>query len=251
MAIPPELKARRVLLALAAGGIDPASLRAGVALAADLSAELEALFVEDMDLLTLSALPFACEILPSGSERPMVAEGMASALRAQAACLREQLAQQADLARVKWSFRTLRARRVNALLELAAGQDVVVTAWHRRMSTVDAPGMTRIARPVVLAHEGPQPPESALVVARRLARNLNAELVLLGPPDAQPLAVLQEGNKVHQMARTDASMTGLLAALTALPSELLVMPASELAAHEAFEIGRLLDTVAVPVVLVR
>lgn len=250
MATPPELQTRRVLLTLAAGGADAASLRAGVALAAALSAELDALFLEDADLFTLSALPFAREILPSGTERPVAAEALAGALRAQAAHLREELARQAEPARVKWSFRTLRARRLNTLLELAVGQEVTIAAWARRTRWQAHPGVSRAARPVVLAYAGPQPPPNALAIAAQLTRNLNTELVLLGPEDALPVA-LEGGLRVRRLARADSSMPGLLDALAALPAEALVLPAAELAAYRPAEVGRLLDAVAVPVVLVR
>jgi hypothetical protein len=46
-------------------------------------------------------------------------------------------------------------------------------------------------------------------------------------------------------------MPGLLAALAGLPVEMLVLPAGELSAYAPVEIGRLLDAMAVPVVLAR
>ncbi|MEJ2632668.1 MAG: hypothetical protein P8011_18690 [Acidihalobacter sp.] len=250
MTAPPELKARRVLLALAAGGADSASLRSSVLLAASLSAELDALFLEDADLFTSSTLPFACEILPSGAERPVAAESLSGALRAQAETLRRQLALQADPAQVKWSFRTLRARRISALLELSAGQDVVVAAWQRRMRWQSAPGLKALARPVLLAYQSIEPPAAALEIAVRLACSLGAELVLLGPADGTP-PIVEAGLHVRRLLRTDVSMAGLLASLAGFPAEMLVLPAGELAACEPLEIGHLLDAVAVPVVLVR
>lgn len=250
MTVPPELGTRRVLLALAAGGVDPASLRSSVQLAAGLSAELEALFLEDADLFTSSTLPFAREILPSGAERPVAAERLSGSLRAQAETLRQQLARQAEPARIKWSFRTLRARRISALLELSAGPDVVVAAWQRRMRWQAAPGVRPLARPVVLAYQSSEPPAGALEIAARLARDRGTELVLLGPPDGASLA-LEAGLQVRRLVRTDNSLAALSAVLAALPAEMLVLPAGELAACEPLEIGRLFDAVAVPVVLVR
>jgi hypothetical protein len=251
MTLPPELKARRVLLALAAGGADAASLRTGVLLAASLSVELEALFLEDADLFTLSALPFAREILPSGAERPVVTQALSDSLRAQAETLRQQLALQAEPARVKWSFRTLRARRISALLEMAAGQDVVVTAWQRRMRWPAVPGVRPVAKPVALAYESAEPPAGAMEIAVRLARNLNTELVLLGPAAAETRLTVTDGLHVRRIVRDDATMPGLLAALAGLPVEMLVLPAGELSAYAPVEIGRLLDAMAVPVVLAR
>lgn len=250
MTVPPELKARRVLLALSAGGADAASLRASVGLAASLSVELEALFLEDADLFTSSTLPFACEILPSGAQRPVAAERLGDALRAQAETLRRQLARQAEPAQVKWSFRTLRARRVSTLLELSAGRDVVVAAWQRRMRWSGVAGVRPLAKPVVLAYESAAPPAGAMEIAVRLARNLSTELVLLGPAGEAPPAV-ESDVQVRRLVREDATMPGLLAALAALPVEMLVLPAGELAVYEPVEIGRLLDAMVVPVVLVR
>lgn len=251
MTVPPEqLRARRVLLALAAGGADTASLRAGVQLAAVLSAELEAVFLEDADLFRLCALPFAREILPSGVERPVGAAALSGALRAQAETLRRRLAVHAEPARIKWSFRTLRMQRASALLELAAGDDVVVAAWQRRILRPRPPGVRPRVKPVVMAYESAEPPAGALKVASQLALRLGAELVLLCPPGASGPAP-EPGLVVRQVMRTDVSMPGLLAALVAMPAELLVLPADEVAAYAADEMGRLLDAMTTPVVFAR
>ncbi|MEJ2653718.1 MAG: hypothetical protein P8Z69_00120 [Acidihalobacter sp.] len=151
---------------------------------------------------------------------------------------------------MKWSFRTLRARRISALLELSAGQDVVVAAWQRRMRWQSAPGLKALARPVLLAYQSIEPPAAALEIAVRLACSLGAELVLLGPADGTP-PIVGAGLHVRRLLRTDVSMAGLLASLAGFPAEMLVLPAGELAACEPLEIGHLLDAVAVPVVLVR
>ena len=61
----------RILVALDASPYSHAAIEVATILAADLRAELQALFIEDIDLLRLAALPFTREVdETSASMRP-------------------------------------------------------------------------------------------------------------------------------------------------------------------------------------
>src|SRR5690554_246741 len=72
-------EAMRVLALLDDSRQSQAALAAAVALADEASAELVALFIEDLDLLRCAAFPFSCEVGAStGLTRPLQSEELRS-----------------------------------------------------------------------------------------------------------------------------------------------------------------------------
>jgi hypothetical protein len=108
-----EIAVGRIIACFAPGrGASPAAL---TRLAKEMQAELVGLFIEDIDLLRLAALPFAAEIgIASAQRRVLDPAALERALRAQAARLRQALAAalEPDIA---WSFRVARASPVEAV----------------------------------------------------------------------------------------------------------------------------------------
>lgn len=116
---------RRILLALDAFD-ESAGLEAAAALAARLDAELEALFVEDEELLRLAALPFACELgLTSAVRRPLHDQDIERTLRSRAARSQATLAAAATRTHVRWSFRVIRGQVASCVSEAAVQADIV------------------------------------------------------------------------------------------------------------------------------
>jgi nucleotide-binding universal stress UspA family protein len=120
---------RRVVVALDASPASRALLDAAAALAARHRAELVGLFIEDLNLLNMSALPFTrvagAGPLSSGVDRATVER----LLRRASAEMREVLAGLAERAPVPWSFRVVRELTMRALTG-AAGEagDLLVVA---------------------------------------------------------------------------------------------------------------------------
>jgi nucleotide-binding universal stress UspA family protein len=113
---------RRILVALSASSPSLPALEAAVDLASRMQAELLGLFVEDTDLLRLAESPYACEFLyPSAREVPLSPASMESMLRNQAEWARKALAQAAERAKVRWSFRSVRGR-VKAVITAASSE---------------------------------------------------------------------------------------------------------------------------------
>jgi hypothetical protein len=108
-----EIAVGRIIACFVPGQADlPAAL---TRLARDMQAELLGLFIEDVDLLRLAALPFAAEVgLASAARRALEPAALERALRAQASSLRESLAAalEPDIA---WSFRVARASPAQAV----------------------------------------------------------------------------------------------------------------------------------------
>jgi nucleotide-binding universal stress UspA family protein len=117
---------RRILLALDTATHDRAAFEAATALAAHLDAELHALFVEDINLLRLAALPFARETrLISATTRRLQNPDMEHALRAEATRAQAMLATVATRLNVRWSFQVTRGQVAAQVRAAALETDLV------------------------------------------------------------------------------------------------------------------------------
>ncbi len=121
------LSIRHILVALDASPHSLAALRAAVELAARFGAEVEGLFVEDIDLLRLTELPFVCEVrVYSATTRQLNFEELEQRLRAQAGEMRRALRGAAEQAQTPWAFRVVRGAITPELLAAAVEADLVI-----------------------------------------------------------------------------------------------------------------------------
>lgn len=122
---------RRIVVLLDASAAGKAALAAAAARAAELEAELLAVFVEDVDLLHLAGLPFAREIgFPSATRRELDASAMERALRQIADEARRSVAEIAKRMPLQWSFQIARGALSTQMLAAAAEADLVIEALH-------------------------------------------------------------------------------------------------------------------------
>ena len=118
---------RHILVALDASPHSLAALRAAVELAARFGAEVQGLFVEDVDLLRLTELPFVCEVwVYSATARHLNFEDLERRLRAQAGEMRRALQAAAEQAQTRWAFRVVRGAITPELLAAAMEADLVI-----------------------------------------------------------------------------------------------------------------------------
>jgi nucleotide-binding universal stress UspA family protein len=121
---------RRILLALDTATQSLATFEAATALAARLDAELHALFVEDINLLRLAALPFARETrLTSATTRRLQNPDMEQALRAEASRAQATLATVATRLNVRWSFHVTRGQMAAQVRAAAMETDLVALTF--------------------------------------------------------------------------------------------------------------------------
>lgn len=117
----------RVLVALDASAHDAAAFDALAQLAADLRAELHAVFVEDANLFGLIRLPFAHEIgNRSARERPFGRAELERSLRLRAARVRRSFEHAAGQRAIRFSFEVARGRVAPEALAAGRGDDLVV-----------------------------------------------------------------------------------------------------------------------------
>jgi hypothetical protein len=116
---------RRVVVVLGASG--GAAVTTAVDLARALAADLLGLFVEDVALFDLAALPFAREVgYPSAVRRVLDVAALERGLRAQAGRLRQDLTARLAGIPTRWTFEVVRGRVAAELAAAAGGQDLVV-----------------------------------------------------------------------------------------------------------------------------
>lgn len=194
---PNDASIRRILVALDASVSSLAALEAAVALASRLEAELIGLFVEDVNLLKLAALPFAREVgFPSARRRRLGSVEMERALRAQASRAQAALIAAAGRQSVRCSFRVVRGEVTAQVLEAATEVDLLalgrapLRAW--RASSTSRVIVSAAARPVLLltpgtparppvacVYDGSAEAKSALLLARRLVQAESDTLTIL------------------------------------------------------------------------
>jgi hypothetical protein len=168
----------RILVALDARPESLRSLERTVALAAELGAEIAALFIEDEELMRLCDLPVVEVTLRGGTVRRPEAATLRREVRARASAARKALERAAVTRRVAWSFQITRGRIREEVERGSPGTDVVTlrrsTRWRRS---------TGRAAPVVGAVlEGDD--RRPLALAARLAQASGAPLLVLVPePD--------------------------------------------------------------------
>lgn len=204
----------RVLLALDISPRSRAALEMAAALAAELDAELAGLFVEDVDLLRLGALPFTREVdFFSTASRPIGLEDVEHALRREAEEVRLLLAEAAARQSLRWSYRVARGRIANELFSLAGEPDLIVLGKCARQglrplgeSLAGGRYATGAAGPVVAVFDGSPESRRALHLAGDLARATGAELRLLIPCSSDDEFFRLAAEAKTQTARADLAV---------------------------------------------
>lgn len=209
-----DLVIQRILVALDASPHSLAALEAAAELAASLNAELLGLFVEDVNLLRLTELPFSQEIgLFSTRRRRLRAAQLERQFRAQADRMRRRLARIAGRQQIPWSFRVVRGVIASELLQAALEADLLIlgrrggslTVRRRLGSTARtiltrAPRLTLILQhgtqlglPVVVVYDGSVAAQKALAVAAYLIREQNGYL--------RVLTLAEESDEAHHLSQ--------------------------------------------------
>lgn len=160
---------RRILVGLDASRQSLEALEIAARLAADLSADLMGLFVEDPALLDVAALPVSR--LHGGGPGDLDQATMARALRVQARRAREAMAGAAERSRVRWSFKVARGDIGREILAATAECDLVTigrtsaaTAARARLGTTARFTAAEATCAVLLQQAGQRDVRSVAVV---------------------------------------------------------------------------------------
>ncbi len=191
-----------------------AALEAAIGLAASLDAEVAGLFVEDVSLVRMAALPFTREFgLTSALLRPIETADIERALRLQAQQTRDLLAAAAAALDLRWSFQVVRGQSVNAVFELSEDRALLVLGAASagvvaRSSVVSAGGWRESrpsarqgcrylsSRPVVVLFDGAERGMRSLAAAHALATRAATRLTVLVTADT-----MKDFDRRRQQAR--------------------------------------------------
>ncbi len=196
---------RRILVALDASPHSREALELAVNIAADLSAEVEGVFIEDATALRAAKLPFVREVRSfQRGPRTLSDRRVERQMRRQAERAEDMLWRHADHADVPYSFHVLRGEVADELLTVAEEADLLAlgktstTSSRRRLGSSAKKVVTRsstpvlvvrrmfrMALPVLTYYDGSETADAALHLAVRLAcRTPNLPLKVLLPDEA-------------------------------------------------------------------
>lgn len=216
-----ELVIRRILVALDTSAHSLAALEAAARLAETMHAELIGLFVEDVNLLRLAALPFAREVRwPSSTRRSLDEARMERELRLMASQARRALALAAEEAETEWTFHVVRGAVADEVLRAALEADLLslgrasrpLSRRVRLGSTAQAAAI-RGGRSVLLARKGADPDLPIVVTydGSAVSPQVLAAAVQMAQTDESNLIVLilaDDADDAPQLAEEASDLLG-------------------------------------------
>ncbi len=196
---------RRIVVTLDASACGRAALEAAAQLAAGMQAELQGLFVEDVDLLRLANLPLASEIpLPGAVPRQLELARIQCAFRAHAARVQQALAEVADRLQLRWSFQVLQGDVVRTSRALAEEAELLVLGWAETVASGlthrAGGGPSAVAGSILVIDDGTADSDRVLQAAVEFALVKPSELLVLSPA-AQVGERLPREHQIGQLLR--------------------------------------------------
>ena len=247
---------RRIAVTLDACQVSSSTLEEAVLLAARMGAQLEGIFVEDIDLIQLAELPFLREVRSvSRSEIAINLTRMEQELRVLARRAERLLGEHAARQNVSWSFRIWRGSIDTELL--TADTDADVFALIRMGTTLARPATTKA---VSVVFTGTDASMRALETAMSLTTDPYKELNILLPAENEAEAMrLQElaTRQLDEQAANadfiplkDGSLNDVLEVLADSNSAVLIVERDNKLLH-APSLRRSLNNLNCPVLIVR
>lgn len=251
---------RRIAVTLDAFDHSLAALEQALRLARHMGAQLEGIFVEDLDLLQLAELPFLHEVRSaSRSVEAMSPARMEQEMRVLARRAERLLGEQAARHNVAWTFRIWRGSIDSELL--AAAMEVDVLALTRLGAALARPAAARAGRSAVsVLFAGTESSARALDTAADMAAEQQASLNVLLPAGSEVMTAelerLAAGRLGDQADRArfipmpDASLTSLVEALADSDSAVLILERGH-ALLQSPSLRQCLNTLDCPLLVVR
>lgn len=251
-----EVKVLRIFLALDAASLSSDALTSAIRLAGQLQAELTGLFIEDIDLLRSAQLPFSSEIIAdSGRERLLTGNDIERSLRAWATQMQNTLTKEAEKAKIKYSFRTVRGRRLEALLSEADVSDLLIFARSRYRLT---PALGETAN-IGLIYDGSLESQHGIAILGKLASKglAHATLVNLDKKDSDydihhaAEWLTRQGITVSIHHPADKAIPALATLLKRQHASLLLVPSTCSLCKQSEQFNEMQKRLDCPLVIVR
>lgn len=169
---------KRILVSLENSRLGAMALEAAAELATELQAQLQGLFVEDINLLNLAGLPFAREVgHESATERRILSSDIERSLKAEALHTQQLLARTAERLQLQWSFQVVRGQIISEVLSFAGEADLIIFGKMKKTQSesITIP-MKQNVHQVLVVFDGSPTSQRALTTALLMAR-LNATML--------------------------------------------------------------------------
>ena len=208
-----EQDIKRILIAVDPCHRDLIALERALGLAERMRAELIALFVEDENLLRLSALPFAREVQRSSAgERKLDKQQLTRQLQYHTTSLRESIQRSADRRNVRLATKVIQGEITRAALTALLETDVVFMEIfqpkqpYRPVSKIRADKESRLGlQSIIILFDGTAESMRALHLAAYLSQPEDVGLVVLLSTTSDQIELLQKQiQEVLREFRTDA-----------------------------------------------
>ncbi len=171
----------RLVLTLQPDTIDQLKLERCVRLAAELGLELEALLIEDQDLITVAGLPFCQEVIRHSARcRQLSTHRLENTTRQLSLSLQQQLRRLTQQSAVHWGLRVYRGHWFEGLMDGWTQTDLLVLT--RAQSEFNAPLSPGVDSAVAVLSGPDGAGRRALQLAARLARVQKQPLLILALP---------------------------------------------------------------------
>jgi nucleotide-binding universal stress UspA family protein len=245
-----EIPERRILVAIDTSPHGSAALEVAARLATELRAELQGLFVEDINLLRLAGLPFTREIdYPSGTSRPLDIEAMEQTLRTRAEGVRRAIAETARRTSLRWSFRTSRGNLAQTMLTESLEADLLLIG--REESSPSTSRAIAHQGPIMVIDEGSCSSNRLMDTAQRLARQ-HADIIvaLVTRDDRETTDKHADEPPSFYVQRCSSNVEALLQAAKRWRPQILLIDRSSPFASES-SINSLVTQLACPLALVQ
>ena len=261
---------KRIVVALDTGSLSRAAIETAARLAIGLHAELEALFVEDVNLRRLAELPFASELgNTSAQHRRFDVAELERAIAVQARQVRRALEAAARDLPLIWSLEIVRGDLIAVVVQRTAAADLLVLGRTRRPAYRGAHGekvMRRLERrvarhPIVALFDGSAAAARVLDAALALERRARGDM-LVAIPASRPERFAELRGQVDAMLAVrghaptgcvclpDADIATIAETAKRWRAGAVMLPVADLARAE-HEFEGLVDEIACPVVLIR
>jgi len=271
----------RIVVALDPSAHSRAALEAAARMAARLGAELQALFIEDVNIRRLTELPFVQEVgLYTGSCRRVEVHELSRQLRVQAGRMRHHFGAITQHIETQCTFQEIRGSVTSEVLSAAAEADVVILgkgAWSPfeterlapmvREVLIDVPASSlvlqagsRVEPPMRVVYDGTPLGHKAVATAAELVRGEDRFLTVFILADDKDEAARQEddvrqqlegaGLEISFQRLTEASVSRLSHLVAHEERGTLLLPAGT-AALEDEAVLDFLDETRAPVLLIR
>ncbi len=276
-----EERIKRILVAIDASESNKSILKAATQLAQRLNAQLQTLFVEDINLLRMAQLPIAREITASAhTRRPLNLSVMEQQLRSQVERLRRVVAATAQQSNLTVDFKVLRGQIANELCTAVQDMDLLVVGKNTQLQRYSEKlgaitkdmllgarcnlllmrhGAT-LDKPVALLYTGSDAGKRALHLAMALAHGDEGRLNVIYPAvDKKQLQIWQAevttATKPFDIAAKhtqlqDNTIAAVLAALAQHNARVLVITPQQTLFDQA-QLQHLISRCQTPLLLVR